>query len=314
MRLKGYLLAILSSASYGTIPLFALPLKALGVSVDTTLTYRFLTSALFIGLYLVFRKENFRVSFRESIPLLLLGALFASSAFFLFTAFEYMPAGIAATILFLYPVFVALIMTFIYKEKASWVMWLSIALSLIGVYLLNGGSSDSKIPLIGFIFAVGSAVTYALYMIVINKSAVSTMSGPKLTFYAMLSAGLIFFVKSLAQGSLQTMPNTEAWINVAMLALLSTVVSCIAMVYAVQYVGSTITAVLGALEPVVAVVIGVGLFNEPLTTGLIVGITLILIAVTLIVLSGRIVNEAHNARVYITARIFSRSRRNNRRK
>ncbi len=141
-------------------------------------------------------------------------------------AFEYMPAGIAATILFLYPVFVALIMTFIYKEKASWVMWLSIALSLIGVYLLNGGSTESNIPLIGFIFAVGSAVTYALYMIVINKSAVSTMSGPKLTFYAMLSAGLIFFVKSLAQGSLQTMPNTEAWINVGMLAMLSTVVSC----------------------------------------------------------------------------------------
>lgn len=312
MRLKGYLLAILSSASYGTIPLFALPLKAMGVSVDTTLTYRFLTSTLFIGLYLVIRKENFKVSFKESIPLFLLGVLFAASAFFLFTAFEYMPAGIAATILFLYPVFVALIMTFIYKEKASWVMWLSIILSFAGIYLLNGGSTESDIPLIGFIIAVGSAVTYALYMIVINKSAVSKMSGPKLTFYAMLAAGLIFFVKSLAQGSLQAMPNMEAWFNVGMLALLSTVVSCIAMVYAVQYVGSTITAVLGALEPVVAVVIGVTMFHEPLTSGLTIGITLILIAVTLIVLSGRIINETQQVKVYLTARLFSRKKKSNR--
>lgn len=313
MRLKGYLLAILSSASYGTIPLFALPLKELGVSVDTTLTYRFLTSALFIGLYLVVRKENFRINIKEAASLLLLGVLFAASAFTLFTAFNYMPAGIAATILFLYPVFVALIMTFIFKEKASWVLWISIILSFTGIYLLNGGgSAEIDIPLVGLLFAITSAITYALYMIVINKSPISSMSGPKLTFYAMLSAGLVFLIKSSFQGNLQAMPNTDAWFNVAMLAALSTVVSCIAMVYAVQYVGSTITAVLGALEPVMAVIIGVTMFNEPLTSGLVIGITLILVAVTLIILGNHIVSETHHLRVYLTSRLFSKRKKSNR--
>lgn len=314
MKLKGYLFAIISAATYGTIPLFTLPLKEQGVSVDNILVYRFFTSALLIALYMLARKESFKVSRKEMVTLIAGGLFFSFSAICLFTSYSYMPSGIAATILFLYPVIVALIMTFAFKEKSSWVLWVSIALAFFGIYLLNDGGANSTtdIPFIGFALILGSALFYALYMILINKSPVKAMSGTKLTFYAMLISGIFFLIKSSAQQSLAPLPNSQAWFDITMLAGVSTVISCITMVYAVQYIGSTITAVMGAFEPVVAVIIGVTVFGEELTSGLVTGISFILIAVLLIILADKIVSETHQARVYVASRLFSRRKRSNR--
>jgi drug/metabolite transporter (DMT)-like permease len=57
------------------------------------------------------------------------------------------------------------------------------------------------------------------------------------------------------------------------------------MVYAAKYLGSTPTAILGALEPTTAVLIGVLVFSEPFTLRLLFGIVLILAAVVLVVLA-----------------------------
>lgn len=314
MKIKGYLFAALSAASYGTIPLFALPLKSQGVSVDTTLTYRFLLAAAIIGLYMLFRKMSFKVSKKDALTLIVAGLIFGASSFCLFESYNYMPAGVAATILFLYPIIVALIMTFVFKEKSSWVLWTSLALAFLGIYLLNEGGTNTggSVPLIGFTIIVGSAIFYGLYLIFINKSPIQTMSGTKLTFYSMLVAGIFFLIKSSAQGSLHILPDSKAWFDMVMLAAFSTAMSCITMVYAVKYIGSTTTAVMGAVEPVVAVAIGVTIFHEALTPNLITGIILILIAVTLIILSSQIVNETHHAKVYVMSRLFSIRKRSNR--
>lgn len=312
MKLKGYLLAAVSAATYGAIPLFAIPLKKVISPFDTVLTYHFLLTAVIIGVYLVLRKENLKINLKESLTLIVLGLLFAMSSHFLFWAYDFMSAGVASTILFMYPVFVALIMTYVFKEKASWVLWISIGLAFLGIYLLEGGGSDSSIPLKGLIIVITSALSYGLYIIVINKSVVSSMSGAKLTFYSMLVTGLIFLVKSMYQGGLQPIPNAESWMNITLLSVICAAISCITMVYAVQYIGSTITAVMGALEPVVAVAIGILFFQEHLTFDLTIGILFILITVTLIVLADQIVNKTQQAKVYLTPRLFSIRKRNNR--
>lgn len=313
MKLKGYLLAALSAATYGTIPLFALPLRRIDIPFDVVLAYRFFFTALIIALYLIIRKEKFNVTAKELFTLIGLGLLFSFSSHFLFWSYDFMPVGIASTLLFMYPVFVAIIMILVFKEKSSWILWLSIALAFLGILMLNGGISDSTIPLVGIIVVGISSLSYALYIIVINKSVISSMSGVKLTFYSMLVAGIFFFTKSQFQGGMEPMPNAEAWVNLILFAVISTAISCVTMTYAVRYVGSTITAIMGALEPVVAVIIGVSVFDEPLTFNLLVGLLLILSAVTFIVLADRIVSKTKQAKVYLAPRLFSIRKRGNRR-
>lgn len=294
MKLKGYLLACLSAATYGTIPLFAVPLMRQGIQFDTVLFYRFISASLFILLYLIAKKTSLKVTGKELLILIALGLLFAISSNLLFWSYEYLSAGIASTVLFIYPVFVALFMGIFYKEKISWVVWFSIALAFSGIDLLNHGEDNGVISLFGIILAGLSAPCYALYIVIVNKSCVRNMSGAKLTCYAMAFTALFFLVKSIIKGGLQPIPSFEVAGDIALFSIVCTVLTNIAMVYAVHYIGSTPTAIMGALEPIVAVAISVFLFAEPFTSYTAVGIVLIIIAVTFIILSERIQKISRN--------------------
>ena len=311
MKLEGYLFAALSAISYGTIPLFALPLKRVGLSFDTVLTYRFLFTALLIGLYLLWKKEKLNVNIKELLTLVTLGLLFAFSSYFLFWSYDFMDVGIASTLLFMYPVFVAMIMTLVFKEKASWTLWVSIALAFFGIYMINGGSLDGSLSLFGIMVVGASALSYGLYIVVINKSPVKSMSGVKLTFYSMLISGIFFLTKSLMMtGELQHIPNLESWANILLFAVVSTAISCIAMVYAVHHVGSTVTAVMGALEPVVAVIIGVMVFHEQLTLNLVAGLIFILTAVIFIVQGDHIISKTKQVKGHWSLYLLNIKKRN----
>ena len=65
VKTKGYTLACISAVTYGTIPLFALPIKHAGYSFDTALFYPFLFSAILIGVYMFAKKSALRVSGKE---------------------------------------------------------------------------------------------------------------------------------------------------------------------------------------------------------------------------------------------------------
>ena len=93
---------------------------------------------------------------------------------------------------------------------------------------------------------------------------------------------------ALFWGGLQGIPSLEAWGLTIALALIPTVVANITLVEGVKLIGSTMSAILGALEPLTAVVIGFLVFDEVLTPLRIVGVLLIILSVLLIALSGRI--------------------------
>jgi drug/metabolite transporter (DMT)-like permease len=289
MRLKGYIYGCISSATYGLIPLFALPLLQAGMRYDSVLFYRFSCASLLLGLLLLFKKESFHIRKKEIVPLVILGLLFALSAQFLFWGYDYLSVGTASTLLFLYPVFVAILMAILFKERISWIAQVAILIAFVGIALLSNDNGNGRIEPFGIVLILFSAISYALYIIVVNKSSVQQMSGYKLTFYALLFSSVFFFSKAiLTTGGLQLLPAPSDFINIFLLALLPTIVSCVAMVYAVRYIGSTTTAVLGALEPVSAVAVGVFVFHEVFSFNLAMGIVFIILAVTMIILSDQI--------------------------
>lgn len=283
-KLIGILCAIGAAVCYGTNPLGALNLYAEGMNTPSVLFYRFGLAWIIIALVICFRKESLRVDRREFRTLTALGLLFIGSSLTLYLSFHLMPAGVASTILFTYPVMTAAIMALFFREKIKFATVSSIVLSLIGVVLLYWGDSGGTLHLGGVILVLVSALTYALYIIVVDKSPLA-MSSFKINFYVLFycAAGMALFALLSGQ-PLMLPPTPRAWLWVSWLAVVPAIMALVMMVYAAKYIGSTPTAILGALEPTTAVLIGVFVFDEPFSVRLLMGIILILAAVTIVVL------------------------------
>ena len=274
--LKGYLFALVSALTYGMIPLFMIPLKKWGFfSVDTALFYRFLIAAILILGYLVFyQKESVKINLKEGIVLSILGFFYALSAEFLFIAYDFLSPGIASTIFFIYPIMVALILGIFFKEKITLATTISLVIVVVGVGVLSI-KDNFEINYIGLFVSLLGALMYALYMIIVNKTKIKA-SGVKVSFYSMVFASLFFLVKTLILGNSVVIPSLEIGTHLALFSLITTALSVVSLVYAIKFIGSTPTAIMGAVEPVVAVMISVGLFDETLTLSLIAGVIIII--------------------------------------
>lgn len=295
---KGIFYGCLAGISYGTNPLGALHLYKEGLAPDTVLCYRFTWAILMLAAVMFFNgkffngtprsaREIFAVKSRDLRVIAILGVLFAISALTLFASFNYMDAGLASTLLFLYPLEVAVIMGLFFKEKLTPTTAVSIAISLAGISLLyKGGENGIALNTTGLILVFLSSLSYAIYIVVVNRANLKT-GALKLTFYAMIFCLLSLLVYSTFLGSgFPAIPtNLNQWGWGAMLGLVPTVLSLVFMAKSVKIVGSTPTAITGALEPLTAVVIGVCIFGESLTLRLITGIALILASVLLIAVS-----------------------------
>lgn len=285
-KTKGTIYGCISAVSYGLNPLCAKVLYAEGVNTNTVLFYRFAFGVAILGLMMLASRQSFRLTRREGTVLTVLGALFAFSSITYFISFHYLSAGVAATLVFAYPVMVAIIMALFFRERLGWPSLLAIALTVGGIALLYQGNDGKPISLPGFVIVMISALAYALYIVVVNRSRI-VMSSVKLTFYAMLVCLLCIALFSLVdRQSLTLLQSPTEWIYAALLGLVPTVVSLVYMAKAIHLIGSTPTAIMGALEPVTAVVAGMLMFGEVLTLRLSFGIALILLAVMFVITSG----------------------------
>lgn len=280
---KGYLCAFISAFTYGLIPLFMIPIKKEeSFSVDATLFYRFLIASGAIVFFLFYQKERLRISFREMLIMSLLGLLYALSAEFLFLAYDYLSPGIASTIFFSYPIIVALVLILFYKEKLTIPTLLSLLLVVVGVGVLSIKKGEA-LNYIGLGISLLGALVYALYILIVNKVRIES-SGVKISFYSMLFSSLYFLIKSLLLRKSIIISSWALAGDLTLFAIITTSLSLVTLVYAVRYIGSTPTAIMGAFEPIVAVLISVGLFGEQLTPSLVIGGMVIIIGVLIDIL------------------------------
>ncbi|MGU9938104.1 DMT family transporter [Empedobacter brevis] len=281
MKFKGYAYGLISSISYGLIPLFILPIKQANFSIDTTLFYRFFFSALIVGVYLFVKKQSFRVHSKQIPVLIVLGLLYGISADALFLGYDYLSAGIASTLLFVYPLIVAIIMAVFFKERITISTIAAIAFVLAGIFLLSFKDGQFKLNPIGLGIVFISALGYGLYIITVNKSSVREIKGFTLSFYSFLFTTIYYAIKMLIQKESFILPSLELTFNFFTFAFVTTVISSIALIFAIKNIGSTATSILGASEPVVAVAVSVIIFGENFSMSLALGIFMIIFGVTL---------------------------------
>ena len=285
-RLVGYLAGFIAGVSYGTNPLFAKPLLESGVPVLVMLFFRYGISAAILALWMLAKREQFRVKGNEMALLAFLGLLFACSSLFLFFSYEFIPSGLATTLVYLYPVFVALIMVFL-RFYPSWQTWLSIIATFGGILLLSSPSPGASIRIPGILLAVASALSYAFYLVIVNRSRrIKNVSEHTLTLYALLTGAFLFaLIRALQGGSIMEGISTAAdWGNLIGLAIVPTMISLLTLAVSSRYIGPTKTSILGVFEPLTAILIGTLLFREPLTLKMGIGIALCVGAVVFMIL------------------------------
>lgn len=285
---KGIIYGIIAAVAYGLNPLFTLPLYKEGMTPDSVLFYRYAFAAVILGIMLKIQKQSLKLKKSEILPLVIIGLLFSFSSLFLFQSFLYMEAGLACTILFVYPVMVALIMYLFFHEKASLLTIICVLLALSGIALLYHGDSGETLSMMGMLLVILSSLAYAIYIVGVNQSSLRNMTTGKLTFYGILFGLSIYIVRLKFLTELQPIQSTDSWMNLLALAFFPTVVSLVCIAAAIHRIGSTLTAVIGALEPVTALIIGVVIFHEKLTTRITIGVILVITAVTLIIMGNSI--------------------------
>ena len=281
----GYPAGIITGVTYGLNPLFALPLMKEGASTESILFFRYIISVLLLGAFLFLSKQSFRINKKEAGILFVLGLLYTSSSIFLFEAFKYIASGLATALVFLYPVLVAIIMVFL-KVIPSWPVWLSIFLTFGGVVIMTQSDSTQTISPLGVFLSLGSALVYAMFIVIINRSkTIHNISNSLLTFYALSVGAIVFFIKLLMSYSEITagLENNMAWLNLIGLAILPTIVSTSSLAVATRNIGATKASVLGVFEPITAILIGATVFGEPITTNIVVGILISMAAVTFMI-------------------------------
>ena len=290
----GLFLGLMAAVCYGFIPLFTKELQApdvgLPLSSSTILFYRFGIASLILAAIMCVRRESFRITYAEFVRLVQLAFLSNGAALFLISGYRYCSSsGVATTLHFTYPILTALIMMIFFRERSRLSTWIAIGLSIAGVALLAGVGGGAQ--WLGIVLEIISALCFALYLIRVNRSRVSQMPVVKLTFYVM-AFGTLIFAAFIAyeradfdiSAHYALIPTAPGWLNLCLLSVICTVVTNLALVYATQNIGPTVASILGVLEPLTALVLGILFLGEELTPSMAAGIGLILPAVLIIIL------------------------------
>ncbi len=292
-QFSGFLYALFSSAAFGFIPLFVVPLQQKGMDTVSIVFYRLLFSVLATMLLLLLRRKSLRVTCRQLLLFACLSSFYAVSALFLLASYQYIPSGVATTIHFLYPAFVILISALLFKEYITRVTLVLVLFSLVGVSLLSLSGVEGTVSPLGLFMVLLTVFSYATYLVIFQRSTVKEVDSLVSTFWILLFTLLwCFIVVMVVQGQLSSISSFQDAANLALLGIVPTLVSNLCLILAIRRIGSTYSAMLGSMEPVTAVTLGVLFLHEHLAILQCLGAALVLISIALIILSQAF---AHNS-------------------
>lgn len=284
-KIRGVVFALISSISFGLLPYFSIPVKAEGMSTEALMFYRFLFSVIIYGIYLFFTKADFSITRKQVFHLIIIGGFgYGFTGLTLVASYDYIPSGIGTTIGFLFPVMIAIFMWIFYKERLKKIIYLSLFLSILGVFLLSYTPNQGMVSPYGIFLLMITNIMYGMYIIGINKTSIRHLPSSVLTFYVLVISMIVCLCLSLFNNSLTPIPSLTAGINISLMAIITTIISNLTLILAIKSIGSTITALLSPLEPVTAIIIGVIAFNEVFNFQILSGVIIIIIAVVLIMI------------------------------
>lgn len=276
-RIIGILLIVVSAASFGTLAIFGRYAFENGIDTFTLLFLRFTFAALLMFALLAFRRESLPRG-RPLIQLIGMGAVgYVGQSFCYLTAIKYASAGLVALLLYLYPMFVAILSLIFLKEKFSSLKIAALILATVGAGLTanpEGGGWQ------GILLAISAALIYSIYIIV-GTGVLKKVSSVQSSAVIFASAGTVYGALTFINGS--HFPSSETgWGIVAGLVLIATVIPVVTFLAGLKRIGPTNASMLSTLEPVVTVILAALLFSEAMRPVMLIGGSLILFSVIIL--------------------------------
>lgn len=286
-KIKGILFAALSSSTFGLAPFFTISLIMAGYSTFEALSYRWGVASLFLFLVGVFSGVKFRMSWRDFRTVFCLSLFRVTTSFSLVVAYQNIASGVASVIHFMYPLAVALTMMFVFKEPKSKTFISAIVISIIGAVFLSTGNIESSgggDTVLGIVMSTISVFSYAGYIVGVRRTRAVNIPSVPLTCSVMGIGAVLFIIGGFFTGGIRIETDPHIWLYIAGLGLVATAISNISLVQGIKLAGPTLASIMGAMEPLTAVVIGIFVFGETFSWHTAVGIVLILFAVLLVIL------------------------------
>lgn len=293
-RIKGVIYALLSSAAFGLMPIFAKFMYNDGLNTPTVLSLRFLLAAIMLLIYFLIKRIDLKVNRTQLLLLSLIGALgYTSTGLGLFYSYNYISVGLATTMHFVYPAVVMGLNYLVYKEGFTKYKLTALLLSAAGVYTLIGINAQGIHPG-GALLAITSGFTYAACVIGMNHSEIKKLNNLVTVFYFSLASGLVLLIFTLSTNQLNLHVNSEILISAAGISLVSTIIAIGLFVKAAKIIGTSSASILGTFEPIVSIVMGIILFKEPLTLTLVLGTMLVLSSVVILARENKTTSNGSN--------------------
>ena len=277
-RILGVLLIVISAASFGTLAIIGRFAYADGLDVTTLLFLRFTFAAVLMFAWMKIRREALPRG-RTLLQLAGMGALgYVGQSFCFMSAINYASTGLVALLLYLYPVFVAVLTVFVHKTKLTVRTILALLLATLGAALTANPEGGQWL---GIVLAITAALIYSIYILV-GTGVMQKVSAVQSSFVIFASAALVFGGITLFKGP--HWPATQnGWLAAGGIAVIATMIPVATFLGGLKIIGATDASLLSTLEPVVTVILASLIFHDPVEPLMLVGGALILGAVILIV-------------------------------
>ena len=260
---KGYIYTALSAIIFGLMPLLTKIIIARGATSLTIAFFR--VFYVTIVLFFVLKIKNFDL-YLEKRDLLsaILISIFGSglTIIILNESYNYVDTGIATSLHFLYPLFVAILCCFFYGEKIKKKQIISLSFALVGIICFMSKGNGS---LFGYFLAIASGLTYAFYLVKMDKTGLVKMNALKLSFYLALFTTIEIFTMNLFMQDVVFKMDTLSYGLLLVLALSSSFLATVLLQKGVLLLGSTRASFICLLEPVTSMIVGILWLNEALT-------------------------------------------------
>ena len=279
--IQGIIATVLSSIISGIVPVFQKTLVNDGLPIFSMMLCNAVTMEVSTLIIARLRNHSMRVTKQQFIQAMLMGpaGTFVITALLNY-AYNYIPVGTATMINYFYPTVTCLIMGFIFKQKFTKLSVAAIVISIAGVLCLIGKSGNLAFE--GVALAFASAVLYGGYLAANEKGSINDLPLEVKIFYTSLPSLLIVGILAPATGNLALPIGAKSWTLLFFNTLLGALMSSFLFLYGIKKLGASTTSFLSMITPVMSVVVSAVAFNEPITTGMMVGGALLLMSGVLI--------------------------------